>query len=216
MPSKKSFVLAKKAASYGHGHGGVVSLHSKHAFAAPTAVIASDNAATNSIYYVEPQPGYSGPTFDVRSLHLSCTSDPYEPSAPFGCFVLYGTVEGTPLQLNGHNIHPGYIVIKQTDTEAFKRASVGAQGQVHGAVFRLAFHMDLPNNVVGEGFACINGAFKYQSATFNAKSDIYSDHDPTMSAPAIDSIKRYLVREWMKINPAVQGGGGGGGGCYMI
>lgn len=148
MPSKKSWpTLGKVAARYGNGYGDVVSLHSKHAFATPTAVTASGNATSNSIYYVEPQPGYSGPTFYVKSLHLSCTSDPYDPSAPFGCFVLYGNVEGTPLQLSGHNIHPEYLVIKRTDTEEFKRASVGAQGQVHGAVFRLAFHMICPTTL---------------------------------------------------------------------
>ena len=45
-------------------------------------------------------------------------------------------------------------------------------------------------------------------------ADIYSDNDPSMSAPAIDTIKKYLAREWMKISPG--GGGGGGGGCYLL
>eukprot|EP01036_Dinobryon_divergens_P022329 gene22329-30574_t len=219
MPSKKSWPsAASKSAHYGHDYGRYSTASDSHYshFNRNATATPSVTGASNSLYYVEPQPGYSGPTFYVKYLHLSCTSDPYDPSAPYGCFVLYGNVEGTALQLNGHNILPGYIVIKRTDTAEFESANVGAQGQVHGAVFRLAFNMDLPSNVIGEGFAFMNGAFRYNSATFNAKSDIYSDNDPSMSAPAIDTIKKYLAREWMTISPGGGGGGGGGGGCYLL
>ena len=191
MPSKKSWPsAASKSAHYGHDYGrySTASSDSPYSHSNRNATATpSVTGASNSLYYVEPQPGYSGPTFYVKSLHLSCTSDPYDPSAPYGCFVLYGNVEGTALQLNGHNILPGYIVIKRTDTAEFESANVGAQGQVQGAVFRLAFNT---SKVIGEAFAFMNGAFRYNSATCNTKSDIYSNNDLalTMSAPAIDTI----------------------------
>ena len=46
-------------------------------------------------------------------------------------------------------------------------------GLIHGKIYKSIFN-ELPTNVIGSGFARVNGKWKYNSISFNAKCPIRS------------------------------------------
>jgi hypothetical protein len=54
----------------------------------------------------------------VESLHLSCSSDAFSPSANFVGVIFY-----EKCRLAGHNIRPGYVVMKNVESSAFMNIS---------------------------------------------------------------------------------------------
>jgi hypothetical protein len=54
----------------------------------------------------------------VESLHLSCSSDAFSPSANYVGVIFY-----EKCRLAGHNIRPGYVVMKNVESSAFMNIS---------------------------------------------------------------------------------------------
>lgn len=132
--------------------------------------------------------GGSGPSFSVKTIHISCKSDIYlGPDHKYGGIILYGRNGETEWRTaNGTHCKSGYVVIMRTDTSEFEELQRrwDEPGRVHGIIYRKAFGESCKyKNVVGEGFGIIDGKFKILSGAFNlAKgNDLYHDDNVNMN-----------------------------------
>ena len=118
-------------------------------------------------------PSGNGRRFDVRTIHISCKSNPYSGSQhKYGGIIIYGR-DGFDdwYTANGTHCKSGYVVIMQTDTQEFQELQKKWQnepGKVHGIIYKKAFGESCNQvDVVGEGFGIIDGEFKTISNTFH-------------------------------------------------
>ena len=99
-----------------------------------------------------------GPSFTVSTLHISCKSDTYRGSEQkYGGIIIYSRNGQTDWRTeNSTHCKSGYLVIMQTDTNAFKDLQAAwsyEPGQVHGIIYRKTFGESCKDlKVVGEGF----------------------------------------------------------------
>jgi len=91
--------------------------------------------------------------FAVSSLNLACFSDKYRPDGLYAGIIVYGQKSGEPLRLGGRNIYPGYIVMVNTTSESFLRATGTS---VRGSAFKAAFGEAYRTDILCEGFAVRN------------------------------------------------------------
>ena len=66
--------------------------------------------------------GGSGPSFSVKTIHISCKSDTYlGPHHEYGGIIVYGRNGETHWHTaNGTHCKSGYVVIMRTDTSEFE------------------------------------------------------------------------------------------------
>ena len=129
----------------------------------------------------------SGPSFTVKTIHISCQSDTYLAlDYKYGGIIVYArNVETDWYTANGTHCKSGYVVITQTDTKAFKILQAKWRhepGQVLGIIYRKAFGESCKGlKVVGEGFGIMNREFKIISGAFNPVDDDYHDNNSSMN-----------------------------------
>ena len=153
-------------------------------------------------FFVYPRSGNGG-RLPVYTIHISCKSDAYEGNvSSYGGIIIYGREgEGDWVTKNETRCKSGYVVIMQTDTEEFKELQEewpNEPGKVHGIIYRKAFEESCNEvNVVGEGFAIMNGEFKTISGAFNpSHGDDYHDDSWKMHPDSAECVKK--VVEWWK------------------
>ena len=156
-------------------------------------------------FVVHPARG-NGSSFTVSTLHISCQSDTYRGSEQkYGGIIIYSR-NGETDWYTANNTHckSGYVVIIQTDTEAFKDLQASwprEPGQVHGIIYRKAFGESCKGlKVVGEGFGVINGEFKIISGAFNPTDDDYHDKSSLMNQDSARYVEA-VVNIWKRAGP---------------
>ena len=84
-----------------------------------------------------------GPTFTVKTIHISCQSDTYRGDKhKYGGIIIYARNGQTDWKTcNYTHCKSGYLVIMQTDTSEFKELQKkwNERGIVHGTIYRKAF-----------------------------------------------------------------------------
>ena len=148
----------------------------------------------------------SGPSFTVKTLHISSKSDTYRGSDyKYGGIIIYAR-NGETDWYTANNTHckSGYVVIMQTDTKAFKDLQAtwpDEPGIVHGIMYREAFGESFKGmKVVGEGFAIMNGEFKINSGAFNPVDDDYHDNSSLMNQDSARYVEA-VVNIWKRAGP---------------
>ena len=133
------------------------------------------------------------PKIHVETLHLSCKSDVYVPGHNYGGIVLYSHNGQTDWRLNGIHCKTGYIVILDTDSEKVKRSKATSQGVVHRAVYKCIFGEDPAPDTIGEGFAYLDGEYRWSSWTFNGADTVYHDGRKRISEQAESCVGKVLT-----------------------
>ena len=119
-------------------------------------------------------------SIDVKTMHISCQSDTYQPGRNYAGVIIY-QYDGKSEWRTANNTHckTGYIVIQDTDSDDVKKWIGKEPGAVHGAVYRNAFGESVSEvNVVGEGFALRNG--KYELEKFEINSSVFNNPQGSM------------------------------------
>lgn len=153
-------------------------------------------------FVVHPSHG-CGPSFPVRTIHISCQSDTYLGSDhKYGGIILYARNGQTDwYTANGTHCKSGYVIITRTDTREFEelqRRWCDEPGRVHGIIYRKAFGESCKyHNVVGEGFGIVDGRFKMFSGALNLAHgyDFYHDASPYMNSDSSRCV-RAMVFHW--------------------
>ena len=114
-------------------------------------------------------------SIDVKTMHISCQSDTYEPDHNYAGVIIYEyKTKSEWTTANNTRCKSGYMVIQDTDSENVKKWIGKEPGAVHGAIYRNAFGESVPKgNVVGEGFALRNG--KYEAEKFEINSSVFNN-----------------------------------------
>lgn len=138
-------------------------------------------------------------SFNIETLHLSCSSHEYVPGKRYAGFIIYGVDDdrqSSPYIIGGQRVRPGYVVICDTSHPQVQRAKSG-EGVVHDKVFASVFDGASVKDckVVGEGFSITNGEFVPNSATFNCGS-VYHDSVVSMNPKTMFMVER-LMDKWM-------------------
>lgn len=127
---------------------------------------------------------YHDPVLPFKTLRLSCHSDKFNSATNrnYAGIILYGCEENGRMTGDWRkaNVHckTGYVIIKGTDVGSVRYIMdhYNPPGVVHGAVYWSVFGINSDvNEVTGEGFACQDGRYKWNSGTFNAHGDAYHD-----------------------------------------
>ncbi|CAB4037898.1 Hypothetical predicted protein [Paramuricea clavata] len=147
-------------------------------------------------------------SINVKSMHISCKSDTYQPGHNYGGIIIY-QYDGKSEWRTANNTHckSGYIVIQDSDSENVNQWR-DEPGQVHGAVYRNAFSESVNDaKVVGEGFAVRNGKskvekFEINSGVFNnPKGSIHHDHRKRMHELSEHCVGK-IVEYWKTAGPS--------------
>ena len=153
-------------------------------------------------FFVYPQSG-NGEILPVYTIHISCKSDAYGgDDSSYGGIIMYGREgEGDWYTKNGTRCKSGYVVIMQTNTNEFEKLQKtwgNEPGKVHGIIYRKAFGESCNEvNVVGEGFAVMNGEFKTISGAFNpSHGDDYHNDSWKMHPDSAKCVEK--VVNWWK------------------
>jgi hypothetical protein len=148
-------------------------------------------------------------SIDVKTMHISCKSDTYQPDHNYGGIIIY-QYDGKSEWTTANNTHckSGYIVIKDIDSENVKKLIGKEPGQVHGAVYRNAFGESVNEaKVVGEGFAVRNGESKVEKFEINSgvlnnpKDSIHHDHRKRMHELSEHCVGK-IVEYWKTAGPS--------------
>ena len=146
-----------------------------------------------------------GPSFTVKTLHISCKSDTYRASEhKYGGIIMYARNSETDwYTANGTHCKSGYVVIMRTDTEEFeeKQKKWGERGRVHGTIYRIAFGESCDDRnvtIVGEGFGIIDGKFKTTSGAFNPSHGDDYHHKTVYMHPDSARYVEALVDIWKR------------------
>ena len=164
------------------------------------------HAKDRSSFDVCPSSPSSGPSFTVKTLHISGQSDKYRGSDhKYGGIIIYARNGQTDWKTpNGTHCKSGYVVILQTDTKAFEELDAKwphEPGQVHGIIYRKAFGESCKGiKVVGEGFGIIDGEFKIISGAFNPADDEYHDNSSFMNKDSARYVEA-VVNIWKRAGP---------------
>ena len=142
------------------------------------------------------------PAIHVETLHLSCSSDVYQPGHNYAGFILYSHNGQTDWRLNGVHCKTGYIVILDTDSEKVRHWKELSPGQVHGAVYKCIFGEDPAPDTIGEGFAFLGGEFRWNSWTFNGADTVYHDGRREISDMAGKYVQ-YVLTMWEREGSSV-------------
>ena len=146
----------------------------------------------------------SRPVIKIETVHISCSSDPYDANEDMAGFIVYSFDNQQKFALNGHRCRTGYILIKATKNTTQVKST---EGIVHGSLFKWFFGIEPDQRFVGAGFALHDRKYKFNSGVFNARNDDYHDSSKTMSEYEISLIKYtltelYVNDKWKK-NPTL-------------
>ena len=140
----------------------------------------------------------------VKTMHISCQSDAYQPGHKYGGVALY-QYNGKSDWRTANNTHckSGYIVIQDTDSQKVKKWRSSEPGVVHGAVYRNAFgESKRKADVVGEGFAIQYGKFEISSGVFNnPQGSAFHDERRRMNEFSEHCVRK-IVKYWKDAGPA--------------
>lgn len=150
------------------------------------------------------------PKFQVKTIHISCQSDPYTgKNHSYGGLIVYAYdgKEGW-YTVNGTHCKSGYLVIKDTDCPPTPQAEFPNEpGIVLGAIYRKVFGESYTNKVTGEGFSVKNGEFMTTSRSLlnegvtGDMSDMHHDNNKSMSATMEGCLKK-VVECWKASGPS--------------
>ena len=161
----------------------------------------SDDGTSFDVYSID-----NDPTFNVKTLHLSCKSDTYQKGEhTYGGIIIYGRNGQQEWRTaNGTHCKSGYVVIMQTDTSSFRdlqRTWSDEPGKVHGIIYRKAFGESFNSvRAVGEGFGIMQGRFKTISGALNPAGDGYPDRTRVLHEFSEKYVKA-LVEIWKNAGP---------------
>ena len=146
-------------------------------------------AQTNDAIFIESKEPRD-PALQLRVIHFSCASDPFQKGHNYAGFILYSHNGETDWYLNGRHCKTGYLVIQDTS----KHEGV-ADGDLHGAVYMNMFGENI-GDTVGEVFLYVDGIFKWQSHSFNTQySSSYHNSDKEMAEVTKKCVSR-ILEEW--------------------
>jgi len=140
------------------------------------------------------------PMINIESVHISCSSDVYNPNEDMTGLIIYSFDNQQDFRLNGHHCRAGYILIKLTKNLSHIQSN---QATVHGSLFKWFFGIEPDNRFVGAGFTLVGGTIKFNTSAFNAKHDDYHDESKVISANEIALIKTalngfYINNKWQQ------------------
>ena len=139
--------------------------------------------ANDAIFIESKEP--RDPALQLRVIHFSCASDPFQKGHSYAGFILYSHNGETDWYLNGRHCKTGYLVIQDTSKHEVKRYEGVADGENIG-------------DTVGEAFLYVDGIFKWQSHSFNTQySSSYhnSDKEKEMAEVTKKCVSK-ILEEW--------------------
>lgn len=144
------------------------------------------------------------PVIKIETVHISCSSDPYDPNEDMTGMIVYSFNDQQQFELNGHRCRTGYVLIKASKNIAHVQSN---QGIVHGSLFKWFFGIEPDNRFVGAGFAIQKEKIKFNSGVFNARNDDYHDDCKTMTEHEIFLVKNaheqlFVTGKWQR-NPTI-------------
>ncbi|CAF2271037.1 unnamed protein product [Rotaria magnacalcarata] len=110
------------------------------------------------------------PYLNMNTIHISCSSDRFDPYGNFVGMIVYGYNGQSDFYLNGRHCRAGYMLIKNVNS--INRIPADT---MHKKLFKCFFGIDLPSEFSGGGFAYQNGTWKHNSFSFNINADLYHD-----------------------------------------
>jgi hypothetical protein len=143
----------------------------------------------------------------VKTMHISCQSDIYQPGHNYGGVIIYQYNDKAEWRTaNNTHCKSGYIVIQDTDSENVKQWMCKEPGVVHGAVYRNAFGESVNDaEVVGEGFAIRNDklveTFEINSSVFNNPPGSVFHDDRRRMHELSEYCVRKIVEYWKTAGP---------------
>ena len=141
----------------------------------------------------------------VEIIQISGKSDTYKPGHNYGGVIIYQYNGKSEWQTANNTLcKSGYIVIQDTDSQSVKKWKGTEPGVVHGAVYRNAFGESVNDaEVVGEGFAMLNGKFEMCSGVFNNPSDsAFHDRRKRMHELSEHCVRK-VVGYWKNASPCL-------------
>ena len=137
-------------------------------------------------------------TLKCSSFHFSCTCDIFCKDFDYAGAVFWGTENGeSNWTLNNRKCSSGYIIIKQPSSLT---AFPSSEGQIHGSLFKSVFGSEPSQanpKLIGSGFAFKNGAWVFNSYTFNTGT---SFHDNSRTCNEEQIMIKNAVDAWVRGN----------------
>merc|ERR1712179_132979 len=128
----------------------------------------------------------------VKTLHVSCKSDKFDPKKNFIGFVLYRYLGQDAWTLNNVHCKTGYIYfIESSKLDYVKGATY------HARALNNLFGVELgPEDFVASGFAFQNGVWKVNSTTFNYKETPWTDGEITRAGVTEMELLKNAIVTW--------------------
>merc|ERR1711970_917656 len=128
----------------------------------------------------------------VKTLHVSCRSDKFDPKKNFIGFVIYRYNGQDAWTLNNVRCKPGYIYfIESSKLDCVKGDTYHAR-----ALYNLFGEEIVPELVVASGFAYQDGVWKENSTTFNYKQTPWTDGEVTRAGVTEMTLVKNAIVNW--------------------
>jgi ubiquitin-large subunit ribosomal protein L40e len=134
----------------------------------------------------------------TKTLHFSCKSEPVQPGSlhNYAGMVLWAYDGQSDWRINNVHCKSGYVYIRRTHGSGSIESEKSACGQVHGKLYKSLFQIDPSPSVVGTGFSYVNGAWKFNSYTFNTGSEWHNNNKGANKREA--KLLRAAIMAWME------------------
>ncbi|CAM4750276.1 unnamed protein product [Rotaria magnacalcarata] len=132
------------------------------------------------------------PYLNMNTIHISCSSDRFDPYGNFVGMIVYGYNGQSDFYLNGRHCRAGYMLIKNVNSINHIPTDT-----MHKKLFKWFFGIDLPSEFSGGGFAYQNGTWKHNSFSFNINADLYHDTQKGMHQIEQQLVNAALNRLYM-------------------
>ena len=137
-------------------------------------------------------------TLKCSSFHFSCACDIFCKEFNYAGAVFWGTEKGeSNWTLNNRKCRSGYIIIKKVSSLT---SYPSKEGLIHGSLFKSVFGSEPSQanpKLIGSGFAFKNGAWVFNSYTFNTGT---SFHDNSKTCNEEKIIINNAVDAWVRGN----------------
>ena len=131
----------------------------------------------------------------VKTLHVSCKSDKFDEKKGYIGFVLYKYLEQDEWMINNVRCKSGYIYF----IESSKLDCVKVSDTYHARAFYNLFGVELvKDDVVGSGFAYLDGVWKENSTTFNYIETPWTDGAKTRKGVTEMEFLKKAIVTWTK------------------
>ena len=133
---------------------------------------------------------------NVKSLHVSCRSDKFDPNNDYIGFVLYQHNHQNEWSCGGVRCRSGYIYLVDSS-----KLQPGRGETYHECAYYTLFSEKTPKEgkLVASGFAYQNKEWKEKSSTFNAKQTAFTREKRRDGVPELDVV-RAAIMSWMNGN----------------